>query len=336
MIEFINVSKTFETKDTTVHAVNDVNLHIRAGEIFGVIGYSGAGKSTLIRLINYLERPTQGEVRVNESILGTLTQKELQEKRKKIGMIFQGFNLYESRTVYENVAFPLRYQGKSKHEIHEKIISLLELTGILDKKDAYPSQLSGGQKQRVAIARALANDPDILLCDEATSALDPQTTQNILKLLKHLNEVLGLTIVIITHEMAVIKAVCCHVAVMEDGYVKEVNDVVSIFSKPQASITQEFVQSESRIDTVLQRLETMRISPKKSIVKLDFLGSNTKESILSQMGQTLGIETSIVLANVEMIQNEILGNMVVVLDKERIDDAVAFLEHHDVDVEVLI
>lgn len=336
MIEFINVSKTFQTKSTTVHAVNDVNLHIRAGEIFGVIGYSGAGKSTLIRLINYLERPTQGDVRINEAILGTLTQKALREKRKKIGMIFQGFNLYESRTVYDNVAFPLRYQGKSKHEIHEKIISLLELTGILDKQDAYPSQLSGGQKQRVAIARALANDPDILLCDEATSALDPQTTQNILKLLKHLNDMLGLTIVIITHEMAVIKEVCDRVAVMEDGYVKEVNDVVSIFSKPQASITQEFVQSVTRIDTVMQRLESMHLSPGKTIVKLEFVGSNTKEAILSKMGQALGIETSIVLANVEIIQNEILGKMVVVLEKDRLNDATAFLELYEVHVEALI
>ena len=216
MIYLKNICKTFiDDNKKEVHAVNDVSLTINDGDIFGIIGFSGAGKSTLVRCINLLERPTSGTVEVDGKDLTKLSEKELRESRKKIGMIFQHFNLFPSRTIFGNVAFPLQGSGLSKEEIAAKVRNLLELVGISEKENAYPSQLSGGQKQRVAIARALANDPDILLCDEATSALDPQTTKAILDLLKDLNKKLGITIVVITHEMAVVKEICNKVAVME-------------------------------------------------------------------------------------------------------------------------
>ena len=218
MIYLKNICKTFiDDNKKEVHAVNDVSLTINDGDIFGIIGFSGAGKSTLVRCINLLERPTSGTVEVDGKDLTKLSEKELRESRKKIGMIFQHFNLFPSRTIFGNVAFPLQGSGLSKEEIAAKVRNLLELVGISEKENAYPSQLSGGQKQRVAIARALANDPDILLCDEATSALDPQTTKAILDLLKDLNKKLGITIVVITHEMAVVKEICNKVAVMEKG-----------------------------------------------------------------------------------------------------------------------
>ena len=208
MIELSHISKEFVSGKRTVHAVQDVSLTIDKGEIFGMIGFSGAGKSTLVRCINLLERPTSGKVIVDGQDMLSLSAKELRQARKKIGMIFQHFNLMPSRTVAGNVAYPLRGSGLSKQQIEEKVQRLLDLVGIGDKAEAYPKQLSGGQKQRVAIARALANDPNVLLCDEATSALDPQTTKAILQLLKHLNETLGITVVIITHEMAVVKEIC--------------------------------------------------------------------------------------------------------------------------------
>ena len=234
MIALQHVSKVFAGSDKTkqVHAVDDVSLTIQDGDIFGIIGFSGAGKSTLVRCINLLERPTSGSVEVDGQELTRMSAKELRQARKKIGMIFQHFNLMPSRTIFGNVAYPLRGSGLSKEEIREKVHSLLELVGIADKENAYPSQLSGGQKQRVAIARALANDPKILLCDEATSALDPQTTKAILSLLHHLNQTLGITIVVITHEMRVIQQVCTRVAVLDGGLVQEEGRVADIFAHP--------------------------------------------------------------------------------------------------------
>jgi D-methionine transport system ATP-binding protein len=255
MIELVDVSKTFLSGNVSVHAVKDVSFTIHQSEIFGVIGYSGAGKSTLVRCLNLLERPTKGQVLIGGVDILKLGERELRRYRQKIGMIFQQFNLLASRTVFENVAFPLKYRKIKKKEIQEKVLSLLDLVGISDKVHAYPSQLSGGQKQRVAIARALASDPNILLCDEATSALDPQTTKSILKLLKDVNRKLGITIVIITHEMNVIKEICDRVAVMEDGNVVELNEVISIFSNPHAQITKDFINSTStlsRIDELIQ------------------------------------------------------------------------------------
>lgn len=339
MIEFQNISKTFESKSNTVHAVRDVSFSINDSEIFGVIGFSGAGKSTLVRCINMLERPTSGNVVINGVVMNELTEKDLRIQRRKIGMIFQQFNLLGSRTVYENVAFPLRNQKLPKDQIHEKVISLLELVGILDKKNVYPSQLSGGQKQRVAIARALANDPDILLCDEATSALDPQTTSNILKLLKQVNEQLGITIVIITHEMSVIKEICDRVAVMEDGYVKELDSVINIFSNPKANITKDFVASTTnydQLDDLIQnRPEVLNLNIDQSLIKIDFVGSNTKESVIAHLTKAYDVDASIIFANIEIIQDEIIGSMVIILSGTQKQDAINYLESLNLNVEVL-
>ena len=252
MIQLKHVSKTFQSGASSVHAVQDVSLDIKEGEIFGIIGFSGAGKSTLVRCINLLEKPTQGTVTVDGVELTGLDEKKLRQMRLKIGMIFQHFNLLRSRTVYQNIAFPLKKSNLSQEQKNQKILSLLELVGLSDKKDAYPSQLSGGQKQRVAIARALANDPKVLLCDEATSALDPQTTKSILALLKKVNEELGITIVIITHEMAVVKDICDRVAIMELGHVVEEGTTEDVFVHPQKPVTKDFISTAGNVDKIYE------------------------------------------------------------------------------------
>ena len=341
MIQLIDVSKTFDSESGTVHAVKDVNIKIEEAEIFGVIGYSGAGKSTLVRCINLLERPTKGQVLIDGVDLCTLNEKDLRKHRQKIGMIFQQFNLLGSRTVFENVAFPLKYQGISKKDIEDRVNSLLELVGISDKAKAYPSQLSGGQKQRVAIARALANKPGILLCDEATSALDPQTTQSILKLLKDVNKKLGITIVIITHEMSVIKDICHRVAVMEDGNVVELNDVVSIFSHPEAQITKDFISTTSNLsridDLVNENAAIVDLETGQKICRLDFFGSNTKEAMISQVSKKFNVDASIIFANVEIISETILGSMIVILSgqEENQESVIEYLKNNEIKVEVI-
>lgn len=318
MIELIDVSKTFTLDNKEVHAVKDVSVTIEEGEIFGVIGYSGAGKSTLVRCINMLERPTSGQVVIDNVDLTTLEERHLRRQRQNIGMIFQQFNLLSSRTAYQNVEFPLKNLGYSKASRKEKVNSLLELVGISEKANAYPSELSGGQKQRVAIARALAIDPAILLCDEATSALDPQTTKSILKLLKEVNKKLGITIVIITHEMDVIKEICNRVAVMEDGRVVELNDVVSVFSNPEAQITKEFISSTSslsRIDELIdEKASIVDLDAGQQIWRLDFYGEKTEEAIIAEVTKKFDINPSIIFANVEVITNTVLGSLIVVLN----------------------
>lgn len=318
MIELIDVSKTFTLDNKEVHAVKDVSVTIEEGEIFGVIGYSGAGKSTLVRCINMLERPTSGQVVIDNVDLTTLEERHLRRQRQNIGMIFQQFNLLSSRTAYQNVEFPLKNLGYSKASRKEKVNSLLELVGISEKANAYPSELSGGQKQRVAIARALATDPAILLCDEATSALDPQTTKSILKLLKEVNKKLGITIVIITHEMDVIKEICNRVAVMEDGRVVELNDVVSVFSNPEAQITKEFISSTSslsRIDELIdEKASIVDLNAGQQIWRLDFYGEKTEEAIIAEVTKKFDINPSIIFANVEVITNTVLGSLIVVLN----------------------
>jgi D-methionine transport system ATP-binding protein len=254
MIDLKDISVTFTQGNREIHAVKNVNLHVDKGDVYGIVGYSGAGKSTLVRVINLLQRPTSGLVEINGTEFTKLTAKELRAKRKSIGMIFQHFNLMKSRSIFDNVDFSLKYSGKSKQERRQKVTELLELVGLSDKVDAYPSQLSGGQKQRVAIARALANDPEILLCDEATSALDPKTTLQILALLRELNKKLGLTIVLITHEMQVVKEICNKVAVMEDGEVIEQGDSVQIFSSPQKPLTKDFIRTATHIDQALETI----------------------------------------------------------------------------------
>ncbi len=335
MIELLNISKTFKQ---TIHAVQDVSLSINDGEIFGIIGYSGAGKSTLVRLINLLERPTSGSVTFNGKDQMLLSPKELRLTRKKMGMIFQHFNLMHSRTVAQNVAFPLKRSGLTKTEIKEKVTHLLELVGLSDKAAAYPSNLSGGQKQRVAIARALANDPSVLLCDEATSALDPQTTLSILELLKQLNQTLGLTIVLITHEMNVVKTICDRVAVMKEGRVVEMGDVVDLFAHPKHEMSQSFIQMTSSIDQLIETLDHQTfidLNNQDYLVKVAYTGVSTTKPLLSTLTTDYGITTNILFGNIELIKQVPIGKMLVVLSGERIDEALTFLREHDVEVEVM-
>lgn len=341
MIELRHISKTFTTKNLDIHAVKDVNLEIKAGEIFGVIGFSGAGKSTLIRCINLLERPTKGEILIDGKDMMKLSDKELRDTRKKIGMIFQHFNLMRSSSVYQNVAFPLKDSGLSKAEIEKKVMELLALVDLSEKRDAYPSELSGGQKQRVAIARALANDPKVLLCDEATSALDPQTTRSILKLLKEVNQRLQITIVLITHEMSVIKEICDRVAVMEAGAVVESGSILDIFAHPKAQVTKDFISSTSALSRVYEMIEQdvpiTSLQKGQWMVHLKYGASNTKEAMLSHVSRELHVETSIIFGNVEIIHDTPFGDMVVILkgEEEQIKSAIAYFKQHDVEVEVI-
>lgn len=342
MIYLKNICKTFiDDNKKEVHAVNDVSLTINDGDIFGIIGFSGAGKSTLVRCINLLERPTSGTVEVDGKDLTKLSEKELRESRKKIGMIFQHFNLFPSRTIFGNVAFPLQGSGLSKVEIAAKVRNLLELVGISEKENAYPSQLSGGQKQRVAIARALANDPDILLCDEATSALDPQTTKAILDLLKDLNKKLGITIVVITHEMAVVKEICNKVAVMEKGRVVEEGDVFSIFANPQEALTQNFIKTTSNLrkieDLVNEGSPVVDLKPGELIVRLSYIEKNISEPLISAMTYKFNVILNIIFANIEIIQDAPIGGTVAIMSgkSEDIDAALDYIRDKNVGVEVI-
>ena len=342
MIYLKNICKTFiDDNKKEVHAVNDVSLTINDGDIFGIIGFSGAGKSTLVRCINLLERPTSGTVEVDGKDLTKLSEKELRESRKKIGMIFQHFNLFPSRTIFGNVAFPLQGSGLSKEEIAAKVRNLLELVGISEKENAYPSQLSGGQKQRVAIARALANDPDILLCDEATSALDPQTTKAILDLLKDLNKKLGITIVVITHEMAVVKEICNKVAVMEKGRVVEEGDVFSIFANPQEALTQNFIKTTSNLrkieELVYEGSPVVDLKPGELIVRLSYIEKNISEPLISAMTYKFNVILNIIFANIEIIQDAPIGGTVAIMSgkSEDIDAALDYLRDKNVGVEVI-
>lgn len=341
MIRLENVSKEFTTNQGTVFAVNNVTLSVDKGEIFGVIGYSGAGKSTLVRCLNLLERPTHGNVIIDNIDLTLLSQKALRHERTKIGMIFQQFNLLSSRTVFENVAFPLRYKKVDKNTIDTKVKNLLELVGISDKIYAYPSQLSGGQKQRVAIARALANDPKVLLCDEATSALDPQTTQSILKLLKKVNDELGVTIVIITHEMAIIKEICDRVAVMENGHVVELNSVIEVFANPAAQITKDFIATTSNLSKIVELIEAdaevVRTTDNQQLLRLDFYGEKTQDSIIAYIARNLNVDVSILFGNVEVIQGISLGSLIVSVASNAAghQKVLDYLKSQNVNVEVL-
>ena len=339
MIRLEHVSKRFETGKQTVEAVKDVTLHIEKGEIAGIIGFSGAGKSTLARCINLLERPTEGSVTVGGAELTALNEKQLREKRKKIGMIFQQFNLFASRTVYGNVAYPLR--GRGKREIDEKVRSLLDLVGLADKADAYPSQLSGGQKQRVAIARALASDPEVLLSDEATSALDPETTRSILRLLKEVNRTLGVTIVIITHEMGVIKEICDQVYVMEGGRVVESGDVFQVFASPRAAVTRRFVDSTSNLSRIQELMDNpahpIRLNPGDYLLRLNYLERSTSQALISTLSRQFELDINILLGNIELIDGTPLGGLVVIAGggHDKITAAVAYLSERNVLVEVI-
>lgn len=342
MIELKNINKTFISSGQNVTAVKDVHLTIEDGEIFGIIGYSGAGKSTLVRCINLLERPTSGEVLIDGIDLMKLPEKALRSKRKDIGMIFQQFNLFASRTVFKNVEYPLKKCGLSKAERKQKVEELLALVELDQKADAYPSQLSGGQKQRVAIARALASNPKILLCDEATSALDPQTTESILGLLKRLNQKLRLTIILITHEMQVIKEICHRVAVMEDGKVVETGDVFSLFASPKANITKDFIDTTSNLSKIHKLIEeganVTQIDKGQCIVKFKYLVRSSSEALVSQISRKYQIDVNIIFGNIELIHEEPLGGLVAILSgkDEAIEEALQYLKEKNVGVEVIL
>ena len=341
MIELTHISKNFASGGRTVHAVQDVSLSIGRGEIFGIIGFSGAGKSTLVRCINLLERPTSGSVTVDGKEMTALSARELRQARKKIGMIFQHFNLMPSRTVFGNVAYPLRGSGLSGEQIADKVHRLLELVGIGDKAEAYPKQLSGGQKQRVAIARALANDPNVLLCDEATSALDPQTTKAILRLLKDLNEKLGITVVIITHEMAVVKEICDRVAVMEHGRVVEQGEVFNVFADPRQEITRSFIHTTSNLRKIEELIEedspVVQLKPGELIVRLSYIQRNVSEPLISTVSRKFDITLNIIFSDIAIVQNAPIGGTVAIISGERaqITQAMQYLSEKNVGVEVI-
>ena len=341
MIELTHISKNFASGGRTVHAVQDVSLSIGKGEIFGIIGFSGAGKSTLVRCINLLERPTSGSVTVDGKEMTALSARELRQARKKIGMIFQHFNLMPSRTVFGNVEYPLRGSGLSREQIADKVQRLLELVGIGDKAEAYPKQLSGGQKQRVAIARALANDPNVLLCDEATSALDPQTTKAILRLLKNLNEKLGITVVIITHEMAVVKEICDRVAVMEHGRVVEQGEVFNVFADPRQEITRSFIHTTSNLRKIEELIEedspVVQLKPGELIVRLSYIQRNVSEPLISTVSRKFDITLNIIFSDIAIVQNAPIGGTVAIISGERaqITQAIAYLIEKNVGVEVI-
>ena len=338
MIRVENVSKTYTGKQGTVEAVKDVSLEISRGEIFGVIGFSGAGKSTLIRLLNGLETVTSGHIYINEKDITTLKRKELLKERQKIAMIFQHFNLLWSRTVEENIAFSLEIAGVPKAERKAKVAELIDLVGLTGREKSYPSQLSGGQKQRVGIARALANDPEVLLCDEATSALDPKTTKDILKLLVEINQELGLTIVLITHEMHVVRQICHRVAVMEEGRVVESGEVIEVFKNPQQPITKQFKGEErvdDEIDEVFHHLSTS-LRPGVA-VRIQYLGDRTGDAVLSEAIRKLDATVSILQAKVNITQKGILGSMIILIEEEssKAEEVIEYLKQAEIIVEVL-
>ena len=338
MIELLNVTKSFKTKNKTIQALADVSLTVAKGEIFGVIGTSGAGKSTLIRCVNLLEKPNTGKVIVDNIELTKLSDAQLTLERRKIAMIFQHFNLLSSRTVFDNIAFPLELEGKSRSEIKEKVSSLLELVGLNDKAKDYPANLSGGQKQRVAIARALANDPKVLLCDEATSALDPATTKSILKLLKSINQKLNLTILLITHEMEVIKTICDKVAVIDHGKLAEQGNVEQIFTNPQQEITKGFIQSSLNIELPLvyqNSLSKIDHGNNNPLVKFMLTGNNEQSFVISNLFEKFEVKAKVISAQLEYVGNLSFGVLLVELQGKNINEALAYLENEYSNTEIL-
>lgn len=338
MIELINVNKTYRNQQGSTIALHEINLHVKPGEIFGVIGPSGAGKSTLIRCINLLERPTHGKVIVDQQDLMHLSKTELRQARHKIGMIFQHFNLLASRTVFENIALPLELLHQNKSVINEKVTALLQLVNLQDKQNFYPAQLSGGQKQRVAIARALASEPKVLLCDEATSALDPQTTHAILQLLKNINEKLGITILLITHEMHVVKEICHRLAIIEHGKIIEEADVFKFFSDPKSAIAKEFVRTALKQhlpDNLQKRILPEKIPGALPLLQISFVGRAANEPFIAHLIQELKIDLNILQANIESIRDEILGTMLVeaTADEDKIQQGIAYLRANNISVE---
>ncbi|MGM1021929.1 MAG: methionine ABC transporter ATP-binding protein [Bacillota bacterium] len=338
MIELKQLTKHYGKGSRRVSALSGLNLSIERGQIFGVIGHSGAGKSTLIRCINLLERPTSGEVWVDGVNLATLSQSQLQKQRRKIGMIFQHFNLLSSATVYDNIAFPLRLVNTPKEKLDHKVRELLELVGLEEHSAKYPSQLSGGQKQRVGIARALASDPHVLLCDEATSALDPQTTGSILKLLLDINQRFNLTIVLITHEMHVIQSICDRVGVIHQGDIVEQGPVAEVFLKPQHQVTKDFIQRESEHPEELQAaIAAAGGGESAHVVRISFLGSKTYDAILSRTARSTGVDFAILQGTISTIKNVPYGQLIVRFEgnQEDIEHTLREVSSQGLDVEVI-
>lgn len=328
MIDFKQAVKTFRLGNREVTAVKEVSLSIDQGKIFGIIGFSGAGKSTLLRLVNLLERPTTGSVHVQGVDIASLSQKELRKLRRRIGMIFQNFNLFTSRTVAGNVAYPLKLAGTPKKELNERVEELLRFVGLSEKANDYPEQLSGGQKQRVGIARSLATSPDILICDEATSALDPDTTGEILRLLKKVNKELGITILLITHEMHVIQAICDEVAVMENGEVIETGSVFDTFTNPQHPTTKRFIQSVQQDRPSDTLLREWRAKGGRKLYRVIFKGEVASDPVLSRTTQKFGVNVNVVYGSIRELQEKFFGNLLVSFEgeKEAIDLVIAELK----------
>ena len=341
MIELRNVEKTYHTKTGDIHALHKTNLTINAGEIFGVIGQSGAGKSTLIRCINMLEIPTAGQVIVDNKELTAMTKPELRKARQSIGMIFQHFNLLASRTVFDNIAFPLEIQGLSKTEIASKVKPLLELVGLETRGEHYPSQLSGGQKQRVGIARALASSPKVLLCDEATSALDPQTTKSILDLLRDINKKMNLTIVMITHQMQVVKEICDRVAVIENGKIIEEGTMFDLFTNPQTPTTKDFIKSINSVE-LPPMLKNTLISPNylpdsKLLLRISFLGSSAGDPLISSLVKRCEVDVNILYGNIESIKDIPYGTLLVEISgtADSLTSSMQYLKERNLRIEVI-
>ncbi len=338
LINLQNVSKVYRSKHGDVNAVQDVTLRIGKGEIFGIIGYSGAGKSSLIRLLNGLEKPTSGTVEVAGRVISRIKGKSLREARQEISMIFQHFNLLWSRTVRDNIAFPLEIAGVGKEQRLKRVAELIKLVGLEGKENAYPSQLSGGQKQRVGIARALANNPKVLLCDEATSALDPQTTDSILGLLSDINERLGLTIVLITHEMHVIRKICHRVAVMENGRVVEEGDVLNVFRKPKEDMTKRFVQQVTEPEETKETLQHFLEETKTGqTIQLTFVGEAAETPLITQIIRKFDVEVNILQGKISQTQDGAYGSLFIHVDgnDSEVSRVVDFIKSRQVEAEVI-
>ncbi|MFL2122070.1 methionine ABC transporter ATP-binding protein [Marinilactibacillus psychrotolerans] len=340
MIELKEIRKIYKTKQADVTALDDVNIAIQDGEVYGIVGYSGAGKSTLLRLLNGLEKPTCGEVSLAGKALNTLKNSTLRKERQKIGMIFQHFNLLWSRTVLENILFPLEIARVSKVKRKQRALELIRLVGLEGREHAYPSELSGGQKQRVGIARALANDPTVLLCDEATSALDPKTTEDVLELLLDINKKLNLTIVLITHEMQVIRRICDRVAVMSEGKVVEEGQVKEVFKNPKETITKQFIRQDTNIDaedTITILHELARKYPEGKVARLVFLEDQVRSPFISRISREYDVDINIIQGSVQESQDTSLGSLYVQItgSTESIEQALQKIKAYHIEIEVI-
>ena len=326
MIELKNIGKTFQSKDGEVEALKDVSIKINDGDIFGIIGMSGAGKSTLVRCINMLEKPSEGTIEIDGEDVGSMSKPKLREMRRNVTMIFQGFNLLMQRNCLSNICFPLELAGMKKKEAKKKAKELLDIVGLPDKAKAYPAQLSGGQQQRIAIARALATNPKILLCDEATSALDPKTTHSILELIKEINKKLGITVVIITHQMSVVEEICNNVAILDDGYVVEQGDVSTIFSKPKSKAAKRLVFPDGVTN------DFFAVNEDEGYIRIVFNGVlATKKPLIAKMAVEDNIIANIIAATTKTIGDKVYGNMLLGIPKKdnQINKAIEYLSKFD-------